>query len=173
MSSNREDYPAYLARLNVTDGPTAPLHILSRTRGLRPTDPFEVFPSPLAASELGRRFRTTFFVHGLRHGPDTAQKRVASLGPGDPLFPMLDWCNPQDPQAIALRTEDRHLIGYVPRYYVGDVLRIPRRADIRFTVERMNPPPAPAQQRVLCAVDAPWSHDEAPLSDGDYRPLSD
>ena len=173
MSSSREDYPAYLARLNIADGPTAPLEILARNRGLRPTDPFEVFPHPLVEGGGGRRFRTSFFVHGVRHGPATAQKRASTLAPGDPLLPMPDWCNPVDPHAIALRTEDRHIIGYVPRYYCADLMRVYRDRTVpTFVVEHVNPPPAPTQQRVLCGVDAAWSDDDAPLSAGDYHPLA-
>ncbi len=171
MSSAREDYPAYLSRLNVTDGPAAPLHILARNRGLRPQDPFEVFARPLVQTKTGARFSTTFFVHGVRHAPQTAQARVMTLAQGDPLLPMLDLGNPEDPEAIALRTGDRHLIGFVPRYYVADLSRVLSERPT-FTVERINPPPAPTQQRVLCRVDGPWRSSAPPLSDGDYRPLA-
>ncbi|MEM7674999.1 MAG: DNA-binding protein [Myxococcota bacterium] len=173
MSSSRSDYGDYLARLNIADGPTAPLEILARQRGSRPTDPFEVFLWPLTVTEEGPRFRATFFVHGLRHGPRTAQARAAELLPGDPLLPMPDWCNSFDPHAIALRTVDKHIIGFVPRYYAADLMRI-HAAQITptFAVERVNPPPAPTQERVLCRVDAAWRAPTPPLSDGDYRPLA-
>ena len=174
MSSSREDYPAYLARLAVDDGPAAPLHILARNRGLRPTDPFEVFPHPLVESETGRRFRTTFFVHGVRHGPAPAEARAANLNPGDTLWPMHDWCNPRDPNAIALRTEDRHVIGYVPRYYSADLMRARTAGgDPAFVVQHVNPPPAPTQQRVLCVVDVAWTDSAAPLCAGDYREIAE
>ena len=173
MSSSREDYPAYLARLNLRDGPKAPLMMLARNRGLRPTDPFEMFPQPLVTLNDRRRFQTTFFVHGVRHGPETAQARAATLKAGDPLLPMPDWCNPRDPNAIALRTEDRHIVGYVPRFYSAELMRLhAAKVAPAFTVEHVNPPPAPTQQRVLCSVDAAWNHPEPPLSDGDYRSLA-
>ncbi len=173
MSSSREDYRDYLARLQVADGPTAPLWMLARNRGLRPNDPFEVFPRPLLESGAGRRFVTTFFVHGVRHMPSSAQARAEQLQPGEPLMPMPDWGNPFDPQAIALRSEDRHIIGFVPRYYVADLMRVRTRHIVPvFAVEHVNPPPAPHQQRVLCRVDAEWSEDEPPLSTGDYLPLA-
>lgn len=173
MSSSREDYPAYLGRLGITDGPHAPLQMLARNRGRRSTDPFEVFPRPMVETDDGPRFRTTFFVHGVRHGPEAAQARAARLVEGELLYPMRDWSNPEDPQAIALRTGDRYLIGYVPRYYCADLMRVYASVGSpSIVVQRVNPPPAPTQQRVLSRIDARWTFAEPPLSEGDYRPLA-
>ena len=57
----------------------------------------------------------------LRSRIQSAADRAAALRPGERLFLMPDFQNPEDPHAVALRTEDKVLLGYVPRYYCADM----------------------------------------------------
>ena len=134
MSPAREDYRDYLERLDLETGPATPLAILARSEGRRTTDSFEAFSHPLAAGTA--ELRIEFFLHGLRHVPESAQARARALTPGERLFLLPDPQNPEDPRAIAVRTADKHLLGYVPRYYCADLLAVlaarhPRRLEAR------------------------------------------
>ncbi|MCM1982777.1 HIRAN domain-containing protein [Lyngbya confervoides] len=135
------------------------------------TDNFEVFPCPeLDSSGL---YHVHFFLHGLRHRPESAIDRVNTLNPRDLVLLMRDCQNKYDPQALALRTQEDHLIGYLPRYITNDVHKLldenPQAVSVQ--VERVNSAPAPIQLRLLCSVTAPWPEDFQPFSDRQYQPL--
>ena len=174
MSRQREDYSSYLERMALPEAPS-PLSLLARSAGRRTTDSFEIFPYPLVRGEQGDlRFRVDFFVHGIRHMPKEAAARAGELAPGARLYLVSDWQNPEDPQAVAVRTEDKVLLGYVPRYYGEDLERLRQvRAPARVEVLQVNLPPAPVQQRLLVRLDAPWAARTAPLSSDVYQPLAD
>ena len=174
MSPQREEYQSYVARMALPEAPS-PLSLLARSAGRRTTDSFEIFPFPLVRGEQGGlRFRIDFFVHGIRHMPPEAAAGAARLAPGERLFMVSDWQNQEDPLAVALRTEDKVLLGYVPRYYGADLERLrAQRAVARAEVVQVNLPPAPIQQRLLVRIDAPWTAKVEPLSSDDYQPVSD
>lgn len=177
MSPAREDYGAYLDRLDVSNrgalSPEVVLTVLARSEGRRLTDAFEVFPFPLVEGPTGRRFAVHFFAHGLRHMPPAARERALQLSPGERLFLMADWQNPEDPEAMALRTADKHLIGYAPRYYANDLRALfTAPVPVELEVARTNPPPAPIQQRILCRLDAPWPFENQPLTGLAYESLA-
>jgi hypothetical protein len=174
MSRQREDYPSYVARMALPEAPS-PLSLLARSAGRRSTDSFEIFPWPLVRGEQGDlRFRVDFFVHGIRHMPPAAATRAGDLAPGERLLLLFDWQNPEDPRAVALRTEDKVLLGYAPRYYGEDLERLrSERAPARVEVLQVNLPPAPIQQRLLVRLDAPWTARTEPLSSEAYQPLAD
>jgi hypothetical protein len=177
MNAAREEYAAYLERLGLGaegDPDEVALRVLARSRGLRTTDSFEVFPLPLEMEARGPRYQVDFFVHGLRHMPSPSQAAAAELGPGDPLHLMADVDNPVDSFAMALRTGAGHLIGYVPRYHGPDLhLLLGERRSIEAVVVRVNQPPAPPQQRVLCRLSAHWPFEHPPLSHRDYELIAE
>ena len=124
--------------------------------------------------ELGF-YLNKFFMHGLRYMPETARNRIKSLEPGEPLYPMLDLCNPNDPSAVALRTVngDRVMLGYVPRYLAQDVRKLFQGCDpslIRVYVHHVNPD-APLQQRLLCRMNACWPRGFQPCSGEEFQPI--
>ena len=54
---------------------------------------------------------------------------------------MCDVQNPVDPSALALRTEDRIIVGYMPGYLLDDAHTLHQTCVIcEVKVERMNPP---------------------------------
>lgn len=173
MSRSRQEYKSYVTRLDLPEeGPA--LSLLARSAGRRTTDSFEIFPHPLVQGPGGKaRYTIDCFVHGIRHMPSSAEQRALQLEVGERLLLMPDVQNPQDPSAVALRTEDKVLLGYVPRYYCADLeaLRLAQARTV-VTVVRVNPAPAPVQQRVLVHLDAPWTVQSLPFQQRQYQPLS-
>lgn len=176
LARSRPEYSAYLTWGGFNpDEPPDPLAVLAVTEGRRQTDSFEVFPCPIPNGD--GQFLTKFFLHGLRWMPELAAKRVDALQPGEPLALMLDFQNPHDLHAVAVRPLadiDRLMLGYVPRYLARDVRELCVKSDpdfIRVEVERVNAN-APLQQRLLCRVAARWPSDFKPCCGGDYQPLA-
>jgi hypothetical protein len=169
---SRPDYDDFIEWLDLERGEADPLVMLARSGGERETDMFEVFPIPEQNAE--GRYRSTFFVHGLRHrGPD-AEEEVRRLGPGDALTFRAEPTNPHDPQALRIHTMVRGVhIGFVPRYLCQDVHALLSAAgeQAKVRVQRVNPPPTPAQFRVLCSLDSPWPQGFRPLASPDFEAL--
>ncbi len=64
-------------------------------------------------------------------------------------------------------------IGFVPRYLCQDVHALLSVAGEQTLarVQRINPPPTPAQFRVLCSLDSPWPEGFRPLANPDFETL--
>lgn len=170
MSGTRPDYRDYVARLGLDPGHAAALDILARSAGLRPEDKLEFFAPPQRTAETGKLV-WHFLARGIRYMP-MAEERVSRLQPGDRLRWMLDRQNEFDPLAVALRTEDRYLIGYVPFYFVGDMASLVQEGkDLVIRVEKVNLRPAPIHHRVLCRLEGKWADEFMPFSSRQYRPL--
>jgi hypothetical protein len=170
MSSKRPDYPEYINRLGLDIDIDQSLGILARSGGSRSTDTLELFPSP-ETTDSG--YVSYFFSHGIRYLPPEAQERIERLDVGDTLLMMFDSQNKVDTNAMALRTEDMHIVGYVPRYLLHDTRELVALRDhVEFKVERVNPVPAPLQQRLLVRIDACWPDNFVPFSSRPYQPLN-
>jgi hypothetical protein len=168
----RPDYGDFVHWLDLGPGEADPMILLARSGGRRETDMFEVFPVP--QRNAAGRYESAFFIHGLRHRGPAAEEEARSLRPGDPVMLEHEPENPVDPHAVRVLTIVRgtHL-GFVPRYLCEDVhaLRAARREDLQAQVRRVNPPPTPAQFRVLCSLEAPWPVGFEPLASPDFEPL--
>jgi hypothetical protein len=147
--------------------------VLERNQGRRTTDKYEVFPQPRPVLDAaGRsRYQVVAFVHGLRHVPQ-AQERALQLKSEETLFLMDDSQNEHDRSALVVRTTDKALLGYVPRYLAPDI-RALRAAggEPQVVVVRVNAPPAPVQQRVLVRIDSPWPVGFVAFADNVYQPM--
>jgi hypothetical protein len=175
LPRSRPEYREYLQWLSLPESESDPVAVLARSGGSRVTDTLEIFPCP-EKDEKGE-YHVHFLVHGLRHMPSTSTDRALQLKSGEQLLAMRDFQNPKDPDAIALRTaesveRDMYLIGYCPRYLRADFLALLRsNAGLKITVERVNPPPAPVQLRVLCKSVMHWPEGFRPFSTDEYQPL--
>lgn len=169
---SRPDYGDFVKWLDLGPGEADPMVLLARSGGRRETDMFEVFPVP--QQNAAGRYESAFFVHGLRHRGPAAEEEARSLRPGDPVILEPEPQNPGDPRALRVLTIVRgtHL-GFVPRYLCEDVhlLRATGQEDAHALVRRVNPPPTPAQFRVLCSLEAPWPVGFQPLSSPDFEAL--
>lgn len=176
-SRERPDYDEFISWLDVPRHADDPVALLARSGGRRQTDTFEVFPCP--EPDDGGRYHIHFFVHGLRHLAAESIDRVVRLELRERLLLFHDLQNPHDPQAIGLRTNDafpgdRYLVGYCPRYLQADLIEIIQRCAQPpvVAVERVNPPPAPLQFRLLCNLTGCWPDGFSPCSGEAYQPLA-
>jgi len=173
LPKSRPEYEAYL-RWSGFDSAAQPdpIAVLGVTEGIRRTDMIELFPCPVPDAQ--GCYLNKFFLHGLRYMPESAKARVMSLKPEEPLFPMLDVCNPADGNAVALRAEnERVMLGYVPRYLAHDVCKLFQHCHpdfIKVFVHRVNLD-APLQQRLLCRMHACWPDGFEPCSGEEFKPI--
>ena len=169
LAPGRPDFPEYLQWLGLSEG-ADPVEILSVDGGYRATDSFEVFPK-IERREDGT-FRCCFFLHGWRYMNEQAQKEVESLRPGNTLHVAIELTNLADRAPVQIQTKDHYVIGYAPRYLVGDLLRaiaeLPLNHEAK--VVRVNPSPAPSKQRLLLEFIGHLP-DYEPMTEGDFKPL--
>ena len=170
MNPSRPDLPEHLRALDLTQAAN-PMEILAVSGGSRVTDSYEVFPKIDKETDGG--FSCRFFLHGWRHVNPQAQRRIDRLNRGDPLYVTLELTNPVTGLAVQIQTHDYHMIGWAPRYLVHDLTEAMAGTPKYFArVVRLNPLPAPSQQRVLIEMQGRWG-DHQPMSDEDFQPLVD
>ncbi len=170
---SRPDYDEFVEWLDLHRDEQDPLVLLARSGGRRQTDMFEVFSGPEPQDD--GRYRSTFFLHGLRHRGPEAEQEVARLKVGDELTLEEEPGNPVDPQAIRVLARVRGVhIGFVPRYLCADVhtLRTAAGDAARVRVRRLNPAPTPVQFRVLCELESPWPAGFRPLAGPEFRAIA-
>ena len=86
---------------------------------------------------------------------------------------MCDVQNPADHTALALRTEEGTVVGYMPAYLIDDTRELLETCLLcEVYVDRINPLPAPIQQRLLCRLESCWPPGFAPYSTPRYQPLA-
>jgi hypothetical protein len=172
LARSRPEYDQYVRWIGADNAPDDQMLILARTGGVRATDSLMVYarPEPNERSE----FDLFFLCHGIRHLPPATIERIHALQEADALYPMLDVLNPFDVDAIGLRTDDPvWFIGYVPRFFAGDVRMCIESTDpsqIRLRVARLNQD-APLQFRLLCRLTAPWPRGFEPCNGPEFEPL--
>ena len=173
MNNQRKSFREYLSFLDIDDVAPDPLEILAVDGGYRATDHFQVFPK-IQKQENGA-FRCRFFLHGWRHTNNDAQQRIHSLHSEETLYVTVELTNPKTQLAVQIQTKDYHMIGWAPRYLVGDLVRAMAHApgDYQARVVKINPVPAPSTQRVLIELSGHWPHDHDPMSAYEYQLLSE
>ncbi len=170
VGSDREDFRGYLQQLDLPEG-TDPITILGVSGGTRQTDNLEVFP------KLERRadgtFVCRFFIHGSQHIHPIAHKRVDTLKSNEPLRVSIELNNPTSELALQLGSEDYAMLGWAPRYLVKDLLQVIIASPTHVTarVVRVNPAPAPSNQRVLVELKGPLPSNYEPMSGSDFQLL--
>ena len=170
MSPKRPDFGPYIRGLDLGED-AGPLEILSANGGRRVTDNFEVFPK-LHKGEDGS-FICRFFLHGWRRVSKPAEERVETLQPGEELRVTLELNNPVDGLAVQIQTADYYMIGWAPRYLIGDLTAAMAESPGTYAarVVRVNPQPTPASHRVLIEMRSYWK-DHEPMSGADFQPLA-
>ncbi|XXT21843.1 HIRAN domain-containing protein [Sorangium sp. So ce429] len=170
MPTTRPDYLAYLQVLGLDPAEADSVEILARSGGRRETDRIEVVPAPVQDESGG--YTTRFLLRGIRYIPG-AEERIARLASGERLFWMLDPQNESNLSAVALRSADKCLLGYIPDYLVTDIAKlIERRVSMHVFAERVNLPPAPLHHRVLCRLEARWPDGFVPFQGEQFQPVS-
>ena len=165
----RPDFAEYLSYLDLTEG-ADPIEILSANGGSRVTDAYEVFPK-LEKADDGS-FVCRFLLKGCRYVNESAQNRIDRLKPDEKLYVTLEFTNPETGFAVQLQTVDYQMIGWAPRYLVDDLVKAMAESpgNYRAKVVRVNPLPAPSNQRVLIEMKARWKKHK-PMTSKDFVPL--
>ena len=180
---SRKDYGEYLSALGLTPEEVRanPFTLLARTEGRKVTDWFETFAKPVPKDG---RYDIPFFLRGLRHFLKKGDghfnlvvDRVKALEPGEELLLMPDPQNPADPNAVAVRTADRMLIGYCPRYLARDFRRFLSRdgaldGNLKVRAQKINANGS-LSLALLCRLTCDAAPDFAPCADSDFEILSD
>ncbi len=174
LSKSRQDYDEYVMSLGLSPENASPIEILARSGGRRATDSVELFSLPEndRTSQGEQCVVSYFLLHGLRHMKTCAQDLAKTLKPGEPLFCMHDVQNPVDKQALALRTEEYCCVGFLPRYLLPDFWELIKEKDAKITVAKVNPSPAPIQQRILCKFQVTPTPKFRPCTNDLYKPYA-
>lgn len=168
LGAQRKDFGEYLRTLALEHND--PIEILSITGGERQTDSFEVFPK--INKQLDGSFHCRFFLHGLRHMSDPAQKRAMVLREGEELGVSIELTNPKTGLAIQLTSQDYEFVGWTPRYLVSDLLKsLADVSMIKATVVKVNPSDVPVNRRVLVEFQGHLPHDVQPMTDAQFQPI--
>lgn len=173
MEATRVDFAEYLRQLDLEPDNADPISILSVTGGTRQTDNLEVFPK-IERAEDGR-FRSRFFLHGCRYANAAAHVAMASLKGGELLRVALELNNPATKLALQVETDDYHMIGWAPRYLISDLKQAIDNSPEAVTgvVVKVNPAPAPLNQRVLVELTGRLPLNHAPMSDRDFQLINE
>ena len=169
MPTERPDFADYVQILDLP-ARADPVEILAVDGGSHVTDAFEVFPKLEKGTD--GNFRCRFFLHGWRYVNPTAQVRLDRVAVDDRLHVTLELSNPVARVAVQLQTLDYHVIGWAPRYLVKDLMMAMAESPGTCVahVMRVNPLPAPSQQRLLIELAGNWGRHE-PMTDRDFQPL--
>ena len=170
MNDKRADLADHLARLGLNPNDRDPMKMLAISGGERQTDHLEVFPK-IEVDPTGG-FACRFFAHGVRHLGTAHQERISRLCDGDKLRVTVEMDNPVTGTAIQLQTDDYLMAGWAPRYLIDDLLQaIARHPLLKATLLRVNPAPAPPNQRLLIELSGRFPADMEPMCGDDFQPV--
>jgi len=169
LEPTRGDFGDYLRQLDLDPAEANEIAILSVTGGERQTDNLQVFPK--IEQQADGTFCCRFFLHGVRHTLDTAQNAVSQLKAGANLRIALELNNPATRLALQMETEDYHMIGWAPRYLIDDLKQaIDDSPDaVVGRVVRINPAPAPTNQRILVELTGRLPEGHTLMSGADFQ----
>ncbi len=172
MPVSRPGYASFLEALGLSADTAHPMTILARTGGRRETDQIELFPFPMPDAMSGC-YATYCLLRSIRYmAQPLVEERIARLRIGEPLIVMPDPQNPVDPNAIAVRTADNVMLGYIPAYLTTDLRLLQNDCKyLHVYAERVNPPPAEAHHRLLCKIVSCWPDGFRPFDTVEFQPI--
>jgi hypothetical protein len=171
LSPNRREFTDYIRWHGLDPAHSDPIEILAVSGGQRQTDSLEVFPKILPRPD--GTFVCRFFVHGLRHVPETARERAERLEPREKLRVAIEINNPATRVALQLQTQDQHVLGWAPRYLVSDLIgAMSDDMDVSATVVRAVDQDAPLASRILVEFGGRLSSKAEPMCGPDFAPLA-
>lgn len=171
LGKNRKEFRHYLDQLGLDKSHADPISILEVSGGTRRTDNLEVFPE--ISKSKGGEFSTRFFLRGWRHVNEYSRDQVQKLESGEELRVSVELNNPATVLAVQLLKEDYTMVGWTPRYLVNDILECISKdpMEIKAEVVKVNPAPAPSQERVLVQMKGKWPEAYEPMSGPDFEEL--
>lgn len=167
LDSSRKDFAEYLGWLDLDPLNADPIEILGLTGGERQTDSIEVFPRIIKQAD--QSFVCRFFLHGLRHVSEPARVKANELAAGSALQIAVELNNPTG-LAIQLQTQDGYMIGWAPRYLVGDLISVINvHPTVSASVVRVNEFGAPLARRILVELKGKLPADYEPMSGPQFQ----
>lgn len=158
ISSARPQYAVLLQQVAMeaptheSKSPDYVFDFLSRTRGWRTTDTYEMF-APVQATPKG--FRWDFFTRGLSHTDKANRERWTRDAPTLPLRAVLDFHNGFDRRAIIIIDDQHSSLGFVPGNYSAVIHAIVTQAEhIDWTILRQNREERLEERRFLIEMNA-------------------
>lgn len=172
LESSRPDFGEYLSQLDLDPSEADPISILSVTGGTRQTDNLQVFPK--IERQADGRFCCRFFLHGNRYVNSSAQAALPQIKVGEELRIALELNNPATRLALQVETQDYHMIGWAPRYLIDDLKTAIDNSPeaVIGKVVKINPAPAPLNQRVLIELSGRLPEGHSPMSTPDFQLIS-
>jgi len=170
LDSRRKDFTDYLRWLDLSPNQGDPIEILAVSGGQRQTDSLEVFPKIMKRADGS--FVCRFFLHGIRHASKPAQERATQLREDESLRIAVELNNPATGVAIQLCSEDYQMLGWTPRYLVGDLVQAVAHAPVlQAKVVQVNEAGVPLNQRVLVEFSGSLPEGAEPMSSEPFQPL--
>ena len=181
-SESRKDYGDYLSALDLTREEVRKnlFTLLARTEGRKVTDGIEIFAKPVPKDG---RYDIPFFLRGLHHFLESGEdrfnsvvSRIKALQQGEELFLTPDPQTPSDPDAVAVHTADRMLIGYCPHYLAREFRCFlnqdgPASGNLKVRVQKINPKKSMSLM-LLCRLTCDTAPGFAPCEGPDFKILS-
>jgi hypothetical protein len=171
MRKSRPDFPSYMTSLGLPVQGEDEIPILARSEGFRASDTIELFGLPVFDETL-RVYRFRFFARGVRHVAG-AEERIHAIRAGDDLELQDDPENAADRLAIRVHERISGPVGFVPRTLLEDIHELRTKGSkIRVLADQVNLDPAPAQLRLLCALEASEVPEYLPFASDRYTPIA-
>lgn len=171
MPRSRPDYSSFLERFSLSIENLDIMEFLGRTGGVRQTDNLMVFPCP--QPDVHGHYHLSFLAHGLRYLSECSIEKIEQLEVGKQLWLAHEFHNPYNCKALTLNTEDHYILGYCPRFLVGNVFEILMRDPklVEVTVAKVNLSPVPLKYRLLCQMTYSGFEGYVPFAQEQYQPL--
>lgn len=171
LPQSRPDYKSYLQWMGLEEDDGDPLAILARSGGGKVTDNIQLYPVPEKTVE--GKYRSYFFVNGVRYLHPLILELIPTLTEGQRLFPMLDCNNSSHALAVALRADDpAFLVGYCPRHAADEIGTLAKKenSSLLITVSRVNKG-APYQMMLRCKAESDWPENFETCARDECQPL--
>ncbi|MBA5248347.1 MAG: hypothetical protein FE834_02250 [Gammaproteobacteria bacterium] len=170
FNKSRADRDEFLDWLNIKSE-NSDFEELAKTGGIKATDNLQLFPVPI---KKDNKYILEFFVQGTRHLPPNTQKRIEKLNKNEKIFLCADLENPQDENALILRTEDPvEIVGYCPKFFAKDFKKLFDLSKSSFTIKikKVNKN-APKQLELLCEITCDWHKDFSPFLEDKFKSIN-
>ena len=119
MNRRRPERAEYLRALGLNPARWDPVSELAAPFNHVHGNGFEVYPDIVPDND--GYFQTQFLVHGLRYTNPHSIERTERLEVGEEVRLSLELNNPVAGHAVTVKTVDRYVIGWLPRYLVDVV----------------------------------------------------
>lgn len=176
ISAGRPEFSDLVKQLGLQpigdfESPQFVFEFLSRSRGWRATDSYELF-APISLSENCASWE--FFTRGIRHAADCLRRDWISNEPEEPLMHAFTPTNDFDGDAILIVDQKQRSLGYVPGNYSSTIKDVLSNAtDLEVNVIWHNREPELDRRRFLLRLHAQMPAEYSPPCIEELLPFDD